>query len=214
MCILIEKIISRGFYSKKSFLLHFFWKNNSQCILIVKIISNLFIMVKKNNSQCIFMVKIISHTFYWKNNSQSFSIVKIISNAFLSKNNSQCNFGLVWVDLVLWNISDRHLFCAKSSLFIYIKYMICKHILLIMFLNESNSTQINGSKYCYISLTIQFDNKGVFHILQSSLSGASPSACLVPLSWIIVCGGLNHQKNVLLGVENIISRCILKPLPT
>ena len=77
--------------------------------------------------------------------------------------------------------------------------MICKHILLIMFLNEPKlffCTQLNASKYCYVSLTIHVNisylfahslnvklfylttlglseprsngNKGVLHILQIS----------------------------------------------
>ena len=50
--------------------------------------------------------------------------------------------------LVLWHGNHCRLFNAKSSL--YVKYMICKHILLITFLNKPKlifCTQLNGSKY-------------------------------------------------------------------
>ena len=38
--------------------------------------------------------------------------------------------------LVLWYVNPCRLFNAKSSLYMYIEYMICKHILLITFLKE------------------------------------------------------------------------------
>ena len=37
--------------------------------------------------------------------------------------------GLVWFSLVLWHINPCWLFNAKSCFYIYIKYMIHKHIL-------------------------------------------------------------------------------------
>ena len=42
---------------------------------------------------------------------------------------------------------------------IYQIYMICKHVLLITFLNEPKHILLptNGSKYCYVSLTIQLN---------------------------------------------------------
>ena len=43
---------------------------------------------------------------------------------------------MVWFGLVLWHIDHWRLFNAKPSLYIYIKYMISKHILYITFLNE------------------------------------------------------------------------------
>ena len=43
---------------------------------------------------------------------------------------------MIWFGLVLWHINNCRLSNAKSSLYIYINYMISKHILLIMFLNE------------------------------------------------------------------------------
>ena len=49
--------------------------------------------------------------------------------------------------LVLWHINNFRLFDAKSSLYRYIIYMICKH----------KSAKLNGSKYCYISLTTQLN---------------------------------------------------------
>ena len=71
--------------------------------------------------------------------------------------NSRQLLGLVFV---LWHINHCRLFNAKSSLYIHIKYMICKHILLIKFLNERKlilCSQLNGSKYFYVSLTIQLN---------------------------------------------------------
>ena len=51
--------------------------------------------------------------------------------------------GLVLV-LVLWHINHCSLFNVKSCFYIYTKHTICKHIF-----------TLNGSKYCYISLTYQ-----------------------------------------------------------
>ena len=46
--------------------------------------------------------------------------------------------------------------------------MICKHILLIIFLNEYDHiffcTQLNGFKYCYVSLTIQLNISYYTHL--------------------------------------------------
>ena len=41
---------------------------------------------------------------------------------------------MIWFGWVLWHINHCRLF--KSSLYIYIKYMISKYILLIAFLNK------------------------------------------------------------------------------
>ena len=43
--------------------------------------------------------------------------------------------------------------------------MICKRILLIKFLNEDKlifCTQLNGCKYCYVSLTIDLNISHIF----------------------------------------------------
>ena len=50
---------------------------------------------------------------------------------------SNDNEDLVWSGLVLWQINHCRLFHAKSFLYIYIKYMISKHILEITFLNDA-----------------------------------------------------------------------------
>ena len=60
---------------------------------------------------------------------------------------------MIWFGWLLWHINHFRLFNAKSSLYIYIKYMICKLILLITFLNEPQHnffTQLNGLKYSYL----------------------------------------------------------------
>ena len=75
-------------------------------------------------------------------------------------------FGLV--GLVLWHIKHYWLFNAKFCFYIYIQYMICKHILLIHTVKWPNSsisndsiqhksTKLNGSRYCYVSPTIQLN---------------------------------------------------------
>ena len=78
--------------------------------------------------------------------------------------------------LILWHINPCRLLKTKSSLYIYIKYMICKHILQITFLNKFElifffaqskmilsisiydqtfaCTLLNGLKNCYITVTI------------------------------------------------------------
>ena len=43
---------------------------------------------------------------------------------------------MIWFGWVLRHINHCRLFNVKSFLYIYIKYMISKHILLITFLNE------------------------------------------------------------------------------
>ena len=70
--------------------------------------------------------------------------------------------GYILTCLVLLHMKHCRLFNAKSSLCMYIRYMICKHILLISFLNKTIQhysficKQLNGSKYCYIIPIIQF----------------------------------------------------------
>ena len=55
---------------------------------------------------------------------------------------------MIWFSWVLWHMNHLKL----QILFIHIKYMIYKHILLIMFLNKTKPiicTQLNGFKYRY-----------------------------------------------------------------
>ena len=74
---------------------------------------------------------------------------------------------LNWFSLVLWHINHCWLFNAESGLFQYIRY--------IWFVNIN---QQNGSKYCYVSLTIhhsfvytQLNNQTVlFQTIQFSIS--------------------------------------------
>ena len=55
--------------------------------------------------------------------------------------------------LVLWSINYCRLVNAKSFIYIYIRYMISKHILSVSFLNKSEfiffggGTQLNGFTY-------------------------------------------------------------------
>ena len=42
----------------------------------------------------------------------------------------------IWFGLVLWHINHCWLFNTKSCFYIYMKYMICKHILKITQLND------------------------------------------------------------------------------
>ena len=75
---------------------------------------------------------------------------------------------LVWFHLVLWHINYCWLFNANSFLYIYLKYMICKYIMLIHTIKSLNSsipndsvqhrsTKLNGYNYNYVSLTIQLN---------------------------------------------------------
>ena len=59
----------------------------------------------------------------------------------------------IWFGWVLWHINHCRLFNAKSSLYIYIKY--------IWFVNIK-STKLNSFKYCYVSLTIQLNISHLF----------------------------------------------------
>ena len=60
----------------------------------------------------------------------------------------------VWFGLVFWHINACSLFNAKSSLYIYIKYMICKHILSIMFLNKPELICLHTVKWFKVLLKI------------------------------------------------------------
>ena len=67
---------------------------------------------------------------------------------------------LVWFGMViLWHINHGLLFNAKSFLYVYVKYMISKYILLITFSNEPEliiSTQLNDFTYFYLIQIILF----------------------------------------------------------
>ena len=73
---------------------------------------------------------------------------------------------MIWFGLVWWHINHCRLFNTKSFLYIYIKYTwfvntFCwKHYK--MNLSSYFCTQLNGSKYWYISLTIQLNISHLF----------------------------------------------------
>ena len=52
-----------------------------------------------------------------------------------------------WLGWVLWHINLCRLFNTKSSLYIYITYIIFKHILLIKFLNEQELIFLHTVKW-------------------------------------------------------------------
>ena len=60
----------------------------------------------------------------------------------------------VWLGLVLWHINHCRLFNAKSSSYKYIKYMICKHFMLITFLNEPKIILLYTVKWFQVLLCI------------------------------------------------------------
>ena len=104
----------------------------------------------------------------WSNKVKNICYTRIIIfKEFLLKS-------FVWfVGWVLHHINHCWLFNAKSCFYIFIKYMICKHILQIHTVKWSNSsiydnpiqhksTKLNGSKYCYVSLTIQLNISHLF----------------------------------------------------
>ena len=60
--------------------------------------------------------------------------------------------------MVLWHINYWRLYNAKYCLYIYIKYIWFVNIFLITFLNELQlifCTQLNGPKYCYVTVIIK-----------------------------------------------------------
>ena len=59
-----------------------------------------------------------------------------------------------WFGLVLWHINYFWLFNVKSSLYIRIRYMISKHILLVTFLNEPKLILLLTVKLFQVSLCI------------------------------------------------------------
>ena len=64
---------------------------------------------------------------------------------------------MIWLGWVLWHINHCRLFNAKSFLYIYIKYMIYKHILWITVLDEPElifSIQLNDFIYFYTNNSI------------------------------------------------------------
>ena len=74
---------------------------------------------------------------------------------------------MVWFGFVcFYYINHCKLFNSKPFQYIFIKiYIICEHILLITFLNKPKLIfyhSLNGSKYCYVSLTIQLNINHLF----------------------------------------------------
>ena len=61
--------------------------------------------------------------------------------------------GLVWFGLVLWHIDHCRLFNAQFFLYIYIKNMISKHILWIIFLNETGFIFLHTVKWFHLFLS-------------------------------------------------------------
>ena len=82
----------------------------------------------------------------------------VIVNRTPSERVCCCSLGF-WFSLVLWHINHYRLFNTKSCLYIYIKYIICKHILLITSFNVLElifCTQLNSFKYFYQTQIILF----------------------------------------------------------
>ena len=77
-------------------------------------------------SQCILQPKLTGQSVHWGN---QVAVGNYRVPCWLLMGDHMV--GLVWFDLVLWHISHCRLFNAKSFLYIYIKYTISKHILLI-----------------------------------------------------------------------------------
>ena len=60
---------------------------------------------------------------------------------------------MIWFGLVLWHINDCKLFNVKSSLYIYVIYMISKIVY----------TQFNVCKYFQVSQIIQLNINNFFY---------------------------------------------------
>ena len=86
-----------------------------------------------------------------------------------------CTFGLVWFGLVLWHINPCCLFNAKACFYIYSKYMIRKHILLIHTVKWSKSSISKKSflgQYLFAhSLNPNFYLSPTLYLLKCSHSG-------------------------------------------
>ncbi len=67
---------------------------------------------------------------------------------------------MIWFGWVLWYINHCRLFNAKSSLYIYIKYLICTHIFLITFLNKPEG--FFCTQFCYLMWRILFTIDDLF----------------------------------------------------
>ena len=64
---------------------------------------------------------------------------------------------VIWFGLVLWYINHGKLFNAKSSMHIYIKYMISKHILQITFLNETKLIWGRGHSWLVSLISVKYE---------------------------------------------------------
>ena len=74
---------------------------------------------------------------------------------------------MIWFDLVLWHINQVRLLNAKSSLYIYIRYMISKQILEITSLNDTELTLLQLNSLIslglrHINLCRLFNAKSIF----------------------------------------------------
>ena len=79
------------------------------------------------------------------------------------------NIYMIWFGWVLWHINHCRLFNAKSFLYIYIKYIyhLETHFVdnILKRVWARFCSQLNGSKYCYITLTISHQSFVCTHSL-------------------------------------------------
>ena len=110
--------------------------------------------------------------------------------------------GLVWFVWVKWHINYCRLSKAKSCLYIYIKYRLCKHILLITFLNEHeiifffflfffffvHSKMVSSitikNEYFYSLLIICLNTVEWFQVLLCNTNNLKSVNCLHTCKWI------------------------------
>ena len=80
-----------------------------------------------------------------------------------------CRWFMDWFGFIFWQINHCTLFNAKFFLYIYNRYQISEHILLITFLNKPKLiffTQLNGFTYLYL---IQIILQTINHLFVYSL---------------------------------------------
>ena len=100
---------------------------------------------------------------------------------------------MVWLGWVLRHINHCRLFNAKSYSYIYIKYMVCKHILLITFLNKPQLTCLPTVKW--------------FQVLLCNSNNLTLVICLHPFKWIYI-GFVNQQLSIILFLNELELICL------
>ena len=95
--------------------------------------------------KCVELMRIEPDTQYLGNRKQNLTVLDTLLKSG--------RFGLVWFGLVLWHIKHGRLFNAKSSLYIYIKYIRSVNILLITISNKPKLLFLSTVKWFQVFLS-------------------------------------------------------------